>query len=356
MRSRAKPREPFPRGRRLALTAVSLILALAVAEVAARVLRLGPAPYEPARIEGEIPLLPLGGDLFVYALGSSFSYVYDLDGDTRGYFAPDGRITYTINRYGLRGPAPGQAPPMTKAPGTFRVLCLGDSFTFGQGVRYPDTYPARLESLLSAPPGCHRVEVMNAGVQAFGTRLESELLLHLLPFEPDLVILGFFLNDAMKGADTIRLYEEMHGEHPDSRAARISHLWRAVERTVRARRLQEEYFALIRNSYRSEEWTLCESRLAEMRILGEERGFRFLVVIFPVLWELDSGYPFADLHLLVSEACRRAGCVVLDLLEPFRGRPAASLWVHPTDHHLNDSGHRIAAEAIAASLNHRFSS
>jgi hypothetical protein len=60
-------------------------------------------------------------------------------------------VTFAINQQGLRGPEVSQAKP----PGTFRVLGLGDSFTFGTGVREQDTFLRRLEVDLdrSAPPG-----------------------------------------------------------------------------------------------------------------------------------------------------------------------------------------------------------
>jgi hypothetical protein len=47
-----------------------------------------------------------------------------------------------------------------------------------------------------------------------------------------------------------------------------------------------------------------------------------------------------------------AGLRVLDLAPTFAGRPTASLWVHPCDHHPNGGAHAIAARAIAAWLEH----
>src|SRR5258708_39969473 len=52
------------------------------------------------------------------------------------------------------------APLGPKPPGVRRVMVLGDSFTEGQGVKEPDTYPRRLESLLNAS-GQGRWEVRN---------------------------------------------------------------------------------------------------------------------------------------------------------------------------------------------------
>jgi hypothetical protein len=65
------------------------------------------------------------------------------------------------NGQGFRGGAPTAVHP---AAGTFRVLCLGDSFTFGAGVRDEEAFPAQLGAALSqAWPG-RKIEVINAGV------------------------------------------------------------------------------------------------------------------------------------------------------------------------------------------------
>src|SRR6185295_17578099 len=91
-----------------------------------------------------------------------------------------------INSDGLRDREYGRE----KAPGTFRVLVLGDARTAGLQVRADETYPKRLESLLSALPSSARVEVVNAGIPGYGT---ADELRYLQSFgerwKPDLVVL-----------------------------------------------------------------------------------------------------------------------------------------------------------------------
>jgi hypothetical protein len=94
-----------------------------------------------------------------------------------------------VNHLGLRGPDLGP-----KAPGEIRILCLGDSTTYGQGVADEDTIPALLEAELA-----HRgrgIRVVNAGVRGYGTREEVGLLAEIGPeVEPDRVVLLWFPND-----------------------------------------------------------------------------------------------------------------------------------------------------------------
>jgi lysophospholipase L1-like esterase len=80
--------------------------------------------------------------------------------------------------------------PREKPPGKTRVLCVGDSFTWGYGVGDAATFPSRLSAL---DP---RLETINAGCMGYGT-LQELLLLERrgLDFAPDVVVLAFFWND-----------------------------------------------------------------------------------------------------------------------------------------------------------------
>jgi hypothetical protein len=75
-----------------------------------------------------------------------------------------------------------------KQPGVFRILATGDSFTFGVGAEYEQTYLRHLEILLNelAPPG-KSVEIIKAGISGYWMRDEYILLDYYLPkYKPDL--------------------------------------------------------------------------------------------------------------------------------------------------------------------------
>jgi hypothetical protein len=318
-------------------------------EGAARLFSLGAPVYSHRRFEpgGKVPFYQSPEDLYLYQPNSRFSSVYDVAGDARGYFKPDGRVEYEINSLGFRGPPIVEFKPAS----ALRIICLGDSFTFGEGVRYRDTYPARLQQLLAANPKLGKVEVINAGVQGFGTIEEVKLYeSRCSSLSPDVVVLQFFLNDAKPFAETIRLNKAQTSSMPLSPMGRISRVWEICERRTQAKLFQEQYFRAIRDSFESPRWRESKSAIGQLATRAKQDHFRLLVVVFPVLWGLESVYPFSDEHALVQRVCEQASCECLDLLDTFRPRRSEELWVHPTDQHPNEIAHGLAAEAIAARL------
>ncbi len=328
-----------------------LLAAPVIAEVIVRVGHLAPPVFASRRFEpkgvpftftreGSIPLP-------VYQPNVTFSSVYDPAGDERGYLKPDGRVTYRINELGFRG----GSLAVEKPAGALRVVCLGDSMTFGEGVRESDTYPSVLEKLLkSARPG-RTVQVINAGVQGYGTREEAALFFaRCEKLRPDIVTLGFFLNDATDFGETVRQNDERTRDRPLSGLAKYSKIWEMIERRRRATALQETYFETTRRSFDGANWPVAKQLLALLQAQSKKDGFRFVVVLFPVFWNLDGDYPFDDLHTRIAAACQEAGCEFVDLLPVFQGRKSESLWVHPTDQHPNEIAHDLAARRIAEML------
>jgi len=82
--------------------------------------------------------------------------------------------------------------PTARPPHERRILCVGDSATFGAGLPAEDTYPKQLERLLGTRAGHTSWFVINAGGQGSSVSMLSEFLQRTgVSFEPDAVILGF---------------------------------------------------------------------------------------------------------------------------------------------------------------------
>ncbi|MCM2325695.1 MAG: SGNH/GDSL hydrolase family protein [Candidatus Woesearchaeota archaeon] len=82
-----------------------------------------------------------------------------------------------------------------KDNGIYRVLVIGDSFTFGYGNPANETYPKLLEKRLNSNPD-KQYEIFNLGLSGLNTYLEFSLLSKITDeLNPDLIIVGFFMND-----------------------------------------------------------------------------------------------------------------------------------------------------------------
>ena len=163
----------------------SLIVGLLLAEIALRLFR--PIGYlEPPRA---IP-----GDTWrelLHQRSSIPGLAYELAANRSG-FEKDALLE--TNSHAMRD----TEPLADDTESLFRIVVLGDSFTFGWGVSGEYTYPNVLERLLNestdVPP--YRYDVLNLGVSAYSTQDEAIVLEHVgLRWKPRVVIVGYVLND-----------------------------------------------------------------------------------------------------------------------------------------------------------------
>ena len=125
----------------------------------------------------------------------------------RGFIrTPQYRHDFSSNSKGFRGRAEYAIP---KPAGVFRMLALGDSVVCGYGVEDPETFCAQLEKKFE---GKRRVEAINMGIPGFGNA-EELIQLENIGFEhqPDLVVLGYFVNDPFENL-TCDLYRLENGK------------------------------------------------------------------------------------------------------------------------------------------------
>lgn len=83
-----------------------------------------------------------------------------------------------------------------KPPNVTRIVAMGDSTTYGLGVRADQTYPHYLQQILREEGGYDDLEVINAGVPSYRTWEQVVNLAFRIPeLDPDLIILYTSLND-----------------------------------------------------------------------------------------------------------------------------------------------------------------
>jgi GDSL-like Lipase/Acylhydrolase family len=110
-----------------------------------------------------------------------------IEGAIRAYYWHN--VLHVFNQDDMR--LVGEFRP--KRPDTFRVMVVGDSLTYGQGVPADATYSALLEAELDK---AYRIEVLNLGRCGDQSEDVLRIVKEFLPkLKPDLVIYGVCLND-----------------------------------------------------------------------------------------------------------------------------------------------------------------
>lgn len=178
-----------------------------------------------------------------------------------------------------------------------RVLVLGDSIGYyGDSIR--DTWVGRLEAQLQEDLGL-AVDVVNACVKGYTTYQE---LLYLerdgLALEPDIVLLGFALNDLHRFLHGFQVRDgrivqsqayaiTADSGRPKSRSLLVQWVRWRLERRALAAEPDSESFAFerhvgLRTAWQDAAWERERERLARLARLGREHDFRVAVVVFPV--------------------------------------------------------------------------
>lgn len=278
-------------------------------------------------------------------------------------------VPVRVNELGLRGGPAARRP----APGTRRVLVLGDSVAFGYRLPEEDAFAFLLEGALESRTG-ERFEVLNAGVEGYDTRSELAWLeAELLDLEPEAVVLLFNLNDydeppvlgargvltanpaRRAGDDALAYVSELYlllralfetggallvgGGDPDAEGeARFSDLDRVVS-------------AMRKDVYRAGTDPRLESMvraLGAMHRATAARGIRLVVAIVPDGDQVGVAAPDLAPQERLRAACRELELECLDLQPLFAAQASEPLFLDIM--HPNAAGQRIMAQAVARSL------
>jgi lysophospholipase L1-like esterase len=132
----------------------------------------------------------------------NLSFVYDYD--LLFYNEPlrtvhnkfhDRPVRCATNSYGFRADA---EIPDNRPDGEYRILCVGDSSTFGYTGDQAHTYPAQLQSILNARNnGGRSYYVINGGCAGFTSFQASRFMERWVPrLKPDLIVYSIGYNDS----------------------------------------------------------------------------------------------------------------------------------------------------------------
>jgi hypothetical protein len=140
-------------------------------------------------------IVRLSNDNYVMPDVGGFSHYFEPKPNTPEKWDLDWLPTQPISTINADGLNDRYDYPVQKADGVFRIVTLGDSFTYGMLVNTKDNYPEQLEDLLNShicPPAVRQYDVINLGVPAYDIGMSVERFrLHGQKYQPDAVIWFF---------------------------------------------------------------------------------------------------------------------------------------------------------------------
>lgn len=279
---------------------------------------------------------------------------------------------FATNSLGFRDTRPRAIDPEAA---TSRVLFIGDSFTEGIGVPYPETYVGRLDQHFAA----RGVEVLNAAVSSYAPAIYFRKVKYLLEdvgLRFDYVVVAIDLSDIADEALSYRFDKENRviGANPDSGlAARIkrflennSLLFHVADLAGGAIKFARRSEALGAGSARIS-WTRDRTAYEAYGVDGFRRARANMDSLVELLRRHQIGlavvvYPWPDQILtrggdstslwitFWSDWAKANSLPFFNLFPPFLADPDSKRTVRedyiPGDVHWNVHGHQVVADAL----------
>lgn len=251
---------------------------------------------------------------------------------------------------------------LTKPSDTFRILALGDSFTYGAGAKFDETYPAILEKLLNQRNGKHpKIEIIRAGISRAFPEMERKVLeTYGMKFSPDMIMVGFLPNDIV---DTVMAEEAVHitsNGYLMVGSAQMSafkewlylhsHLWRLARYQWYQLKSKIAWKQKYKNSaFIQKAWEKIASEFKNINSIAQNSKIPFLLVYIPqkdTLTDLQNA-PEEILKNLGKENNFSTVSTIEDMRSHFNKN---EILYYPIDGHCTPLGYKTVAESIFSQI------
>jgi hypothetical protein len=245
---------------------------------------------------------------------------------------------------------------LKKPNNIFRILVLGDSQTYGQGIKnFRDTWHEKLESLMNQGFKAPKFEIISLAGKGWNTDTQLyELFGNGFRLNPDLILIGFNLND-IPAPHHFDCSHEDFALLPQSKfinwlrnSSLVYQLFEfRINRVIEILEKKPEYTECINRRYESRGWSMETVYLDTIVMSSQIKNVHLMMTTLPLLYKLGDDYPLKKPHAKIKSYCQKREIECLDLYdEGFKGLSAAPLLVSITDRHFNEKGTEIAAQSL----------
>ena len=258
--------------------------------------------------------------------------------------------TLITNQDGFRG-----RPLNDKYPGAKRILVIGDSYVFGWGVNTNQIFTSILEEKLNLKYQRKKYLVFNAGVPGYNTEQEYYLLESIISTaQPDVVILGYVVNDAEMQANV---------PPPPREVYKFIKLWLIEDikeilnkrvfkkRIMHSNKRRHIFDYNLGFNEESPKWKESKDALFKIFKLCETYKAHLIVVTIPDFTQnFDERYAFKIIHEQVKNWSDEINIEHLDMLEYFEGKDHELYWIPAEQGHPNAKAHYEIANILSKEL------
>jgi hypothetical protein len=264
-----------------------------------------------------------------------------------------------------------------KSENTFRIMVIGDSFTFGMSVNIDDTYVKQIEKMLNQRD--IKAEVINCGVIGYDMWHYLKLLREkVILYKPDLVLLGLFANDIARAKPPQNNPDIWNDQNPFASKSNISkiylvnfakNIFTLIETKYRYQRGHEYlmgieerkkkigpenpddiFYQVVYGKAKEELYHHFYESLEEFKQFCNDNDIRLLCLLIPDAIQLNNK-PATYVNQFIKESCDKLNLPLIDVLPEFeRVKDPRTLYLFPLDAHTSPLGHRIIADSVVDRL------
>jgi lysophospholipase L1-like esterase len=234
------------------------------------------------------------------------------------------------------------------------IMVLGDSYSFGYGVSYQDSFPYILERKLRKEFSRKIIRIFNLGIPGYNTTQELATLKEFGPkLHPQLVLLTYHLNDIEVHTEN-NIKELFSFKNMLLSIKYYSHLLRFVLSRVAA--FARNFNLNIKTTATMEiseytaagpAWIKNQKTLKELIEFCHKLNAVLGVIVVPYIVQLTNDHPCADSYQIVVKFFKSNNIPVVNAFEYFKGLNPRKLWINAFDGHPNRKGHEIIACAAS---------